>query len=182
MNELNNSDIVKEQSNLSNFPYTVSIPPIRGALEIFQVSFEEHRTKYQELITYAKKCSWQGTGRYFAGLLENNEFEDTEKIFIAVQDDNIIGFAGLVNESCVDNTEYAPWLDFLFVDETYRNKGVARRLVEYILMSAKRENISNVYLCTVNHEEMYLKFGFQTLYKTRVNDTDDCFVMKRGLI
>ena len=148
-------------------------------MKIIQLSNNPQDKIRKELIKFARNCSWKGTGRYFAELLENNEFEESEKIFIASDKENIVGFAALINESCVEDTELAPWLDFLFVDEKFRNKRIARMLVEHIFQVAESENVGSVYLCTVSHEKMYERFGFRTLYKTIINGGDECKVMER---
>lgn len=161
-------------------------PGLRGYsgghyMEIIQVEFDSSSTILRKLIEYARACSWRGTGQYFADLLEDGELENSERVFVAVDNDNIAGFVGLIEESCVDNTEYSPWIDFLFVDEAYRKQGIARMLIEHTLIDARRDNIDNVYLCTTSHEEMYKKFGFHTLYKTKINGGDECTVMKIGV-
>ena len=147
-------------------------------MKIIQLSNNPQDKIRKELIEFARNCSWQGTGGYFAELLENNDFEESEKIFIALDKEDMIGFAALVNESCVEDAEFSPWLDFLFVDEKSRNKGTARMLVEHILQVAESENVNGVYLCTASHERMYEKLGFRTLYKTIINGGDECTVMK----
>lgn len=151
-------------------------------VNIIQISQSISPTKYNELIEFARSCSWNGTGKYFADLLAYNEFDNTEKIFAAIHNNQIIGFAGLVKESCIEDVEYTPWLDFLFVDEAYRNKGVAGMLIKHILHIAKNDNIDNIYLCTASHKEMYMKFGFRTFFRTKINNnTDDCAVMKLSI-
>lgn len=134
-----------------------------------------------KLIEYAQNCSWQGTGQYFAECLADNDFDKSEKIIAALLDGKIVGFAGLVKESCINNSEFTPWLDFLFVDEKYRNRGIAKALIDFILGIARRDKIDNVYLCTVSHEEMYERFGFRTICRTRINGGDECCVMKMQL-
>lgn len=146
-------------------------------MELIQVDLASSSELRKKLISYAKSCSWQGTGQYFADLLENEEFEASERVVAAIHNGNIAGFAALVSESCVDDKNLRPYLDFLFVDEKYRNRGIARKLIENIVMIARSEKVNNIYLCTASHEEMYIKFGFRTLYKTKINDNDDCFVM-----
>jgi len=93
----------------------------------------------------------------------------------------IVGFAALVNESCVDDICLSPWLDFLFVDEQYRNKGIAKAMVDVLMRVALTEGIETVYLCTVTHKQMYESLGFSTLYKTKINGADECFVMKKHI-
>ncbi len=134
-----------------------------------------------ELIRYARECSWQSTGSYFADCLEDNAFDSTEKVVAAYDDGKIIGFAALIKESCVEDTTLTPWLDFLFVDEKHRNKGTAKAMVDHLFRSAQADGIEKVYLCTVSHEKMYEKFDFVTLYKAKINGADECSVMEKQI-
>lgn len=150
-------------------------------MEIVQIGSDSSSIDRNKLIKYARECPWQGTGRYFADLLENNEFNASEKIFAAIHDSEVIGFVGLVNESCVNDGNIQPWLDFLFVDERYRKQGVAKKLLEKVFASAIAANIGSIYLCTVTHKKMYEKYGFGVLYKTKTNDGDECYIMEKRL-
>lgn len=58
-------------------------------INIIQIRQDLLPIKYNELIEFSRNCSWQGTGRYFADLFANNEFDNTEKIFATVHNDNI---------------------------------------------------------------------------------------------
>ncbi len=150
-------------------------------MEFRQIITIEGNSELSALVGYARACSWQGTGSYFADCLEDNAFDSTEKVVAAYDEGKIIGFAALVSESCIENTTLAPWLDFLFVDEKYRNKGIAKAMADHLFRSAGADGIEKVYLCTVSHEKMYEKFGFVTLYNTIINNEDECFVMEKRI-
>lgn len=150
-------------------------------MDIRQIITINSNSECNALIKYARDCSWQGTGSYFADCLEDNAFDRTEKVVAAYDEGKIIGFAALVSESCIENTTLTPWLDFLFVDEEYRNKGIAKAMSDHLFRSAQTDGIEKVYLCTVSHEKMYEKLGFVTLYKTIINNEDECFVMEKQI-
>ncbi len=150
-------------------------------MEIRQINHAERTGELAALIRYARGCSWQGTGSYFADCLEDSEFDGDEKIVAAYDGEKIIGFAALVKESCIEEADYSPWLDFLFVDERYRNKGIAKAMVEFLLCAALANNTEKVYLCTVSHKEMYEIFGFAILYSTKINGLDECYVMSKQI-
>lgn len=133
------------------------------------------------LIEFARKCSWQGSGGYFAELIENNELADSEIVIVAYLNDKIVGFAALVNESCAEGFNESPYLDFLYVDDKYRNKGIATKLVDKIVELAK-ENYNVLYLVTVSHESFYKKLGFNTIVKSTVEGCiNECFIMKKEI-
>ncbi len=149
-------------------------------MEIYLIDHCERSDELDGLVRFARGCSWQGTGAYFAECLEDMH-SDINKVVAAYDDGKVIGFAALVSESCIENTAFTPWLDFLYVDEKYRNRGIAKSIVDYLLCSALSDGIEKVYLCTVSHEKMYEKFGFVTMYKTFINIEDECSVMEKRL-
>lgn len=150
-------------------------------MEIKEISCAERTDELSRLVIYAKECSWQGSGAYFAECLEDTEYGGIEKVVAAYEDGRIIGFAALVSESCIENTSFSPWLDFLYVDERYRDNGIAKAMAESLFLTARSEGVEKLFLCTVSHERMYEKFGFITLYKTIINHGDECFVMEKRL-
>lgn len=112
------------------------------------------------LIGFAKSCSFQGTGTYLAELLSYDELEADEKVFAAVSEDRVIGFAALMKCSCIENDDRTPWFDFLFVDEKYRGQHIGSALIDAICRYAKQIGYSEIFLCTVSHSEYYKKLGF----------------------
>ena len=142
---------------------------------------ENNKEECHELINYAKNCSWQSTGEYFAELIENNEFTDSEIVIGSYLGNKIVGFAALVNDSVAENFNESPFLDFLFVEEKYRNRGIATKLVEKIIDYA-REQYNIIYLVTVSHESFYKKLGFEVIGKSTVEGCiDECFIMKKNI-
>lgn len=141
-------------------------------------------TLVNNLISYAKNCSFQGTGSYLAELLSDNAFKDYEKVYAAIQNHEIIGFAALVKESCVDD-ENAPWIDFLFVGEKYRNQHIGIAFITQICNYARSMGFDSIYLCTLSHVDYYKKVGFDTLYTTDFYNgaryADSISIMKKQL-
>lgn len=139
------------------------------------------KNKYTSFISFLKTCSWKSAGEDLIDTLENDELTDSEKIIIAYLNDEIIGFAALVNESVAEDFNETPYLDYLFVDDKHRNKGVARKLVDEIIVLAK-EKYNVIYLVTVSHESFYKKLGFETIAKsTIIGCINDCFIMKKDI-
>lgn len=120
----------------------------------------------KDLISYAKNCSFQGTGAYLAELLSDGAFEDYEKVYAAISNDRIIGFVAIVKESCAENNGNEPWLDFLFVDEKYRNQYIGLAFINKICHYAKSIGFEFLYLCTLSHVDYYKRAGFKILYTT----------------
>ena len=137
--------------------------------------------EYSNFINYLKKCSWESVAEYLTETLENNELTDSEKVIVAYLNGEIVGFAALVNESVAESFNGTPYLDHLFVDDAHRNKGIATKLVNYIVDYAK-EKYDTIYLVTVSHESFYKKFGFEVIGKsTVIGCIDECFIMKKEI-
>lgn len=147
-------------------------------IEILNVN---NTNEYSNFINYLKNCSWQSAAEYLTETLENNELTDSEKVIVAYLNGEIVGFAALVNESVAENFNESPFLDFLFVEEEYRKRGIATKLVNYIVDYAN-EKYDTIYLVTVSHESFYKKLGFETIAKSTVIDCiDECFIMKKEI-
>lgn len=138
------------------------------------------------LAQYAKNCSFQGSGTYLAEMVENRELQGWEKVFCALYRDKIIGFGALMRSSCVDDEGYTPWLDFLFVDEEYRNRNIGRTIVSHICQYAKHLGFSTAFLCTLSHADYYHRLGFASLassffYNGTVNE-EAIQIMEKSLV
>lgn len=122
----------------------------------------------EKLISYARECSFQNTGSFLSELLsDKSSFEDYEEVLAVVIDDEIIGFGALLKECCcIYEEENSPWLDFLFVEEKFRNLHIGIKLVEKICEKAKAVGFESVYLCTLSHIGYYHKLGFEIIYST----------------
>ena len=137
-----------------------------------------------QLIEFANNCSFQGAGACLAELLFYDEFKNYEKVFAAVSENKVIGFAALLKECfCINNESHAPWLDFLFVDEKYRNQHIGITLIDTVCCYAKQLGFNNIFLCTVSHKDFYEKLGFIIKYTTlyynnQQNDQPICVMQK----
>lgn len=139
-----------------------------------------------QLMQYAKNCSFQGSGTYLAEIVENGELQGWERVFCVLSSDKIIGFGALMRSSCVDDEGHTPWLDFLFVDEKYRNRNIGRAIVYHICQYAKNLGFSTVFLCTLSHANYYHRLGFVSrafsfFYNGAVNE-EAIQIMEKSLV
>lgn len=94
--------------------------------------------------------------------------KDSGVIFLAVQDDCVCGFAqcGLRNDY-VEGTDTSPvgYLEGIFVAEEYRNKGVAKTMLEACQQWAKEQGCtefaSDCELVNKDSVKFHLKTGFE---------------------
>ena len=145
------------------------------------ISVEYGDKRYHETANLAKNCSFQGTGTYLSELMEDNEFWDFERIYSAIVNDIVVGFCAIVKESCCEKYSNTPWIDFLFVDENYRNCGIACQMIKTVESYAKTIGFDSLFLCTASHKTFYEKCGFQAIYDIEITENTNGTVMKKLL-
>ena len=93
-------------------------------------------------------------------LREVAESSDVPFIVVAIEDEQLMGSAALVNEDMRTRTDLSPWLASVFVKPELRNNGIARRLVRHIEGEAARRGIAKLYLYTEHARDLYIKLGW----------------------
>ncbi len=136
---------------------------------------------YAKTADLAKRCSFQGSGQYLCGLMEANELTAVEQVFCAADGETVVGFCALMEESCGESA-HTPWLDFLFVEESRRHQGIAKRLIEEAGWYAAGLGFSELYLCTNCHEDFYRRLGFSTIGEKPINEHTTGKIMRLAQI
>jgi len=144
------------------------------------IALDVSNVRYTETAELARICSFQGSGAYLCSLMLDGSFSEYEKVFAAVEDDSVVGFCTLVKESCCESDD-EPWLDFLFVDERYRSRGIARMLVDTVCDYAKSLGFEQIFLCTASHSGYYEKLGFSFVCQSEINENTMGTVMMKLL-
>lgn len=142
----------------------------------------------KKLIQFARNCSWQSTGSYLAELVNDYNLEEKETVFAAVENEEVVGFVAFlkecvadVKESDADIEKMDAWLDFLFVDESYRGQKISAKLIEKIFEYCKSNHFTKLYLITESHEKMYQNHGFSNIGKLMLNCGVKCTVMEKDI-
>jgi|LSQX01.1.fsa_nt_gb N-acetylglutamate synthase-like GNAT family acetyltransferase len=107
---------------------------------------------------FAEKCSWDACAR-MAGFMREGIFSDWERIFVATNEGEIIGFCALIKPMGFPGKEYTPLIKWVFVDENHRGKHISQMLIEEVVNYAAALGFEKVYLTTW-HLGLYEKFGF----------------------
>ena len=108
---------------------------------------------------YADTCSWGACAR-MAAVMREGGFNDWERIFIAEENGDFMGFCALTKpqeDSSV--SEYNPLIRWLFLDEKYRGRRLSQRLLEAAAEYAKKLGYDQIFLTTW-HKGLYEKYGF----------------------
>ncbi|MCL2126838.1 MAG: GNAT family N-acetyltransferase [Treponema sp.] len=113
---------------------------------------------WQRTIEYGKNCGWKA-GPFLAKLMEQNKFSDWERVFVAVDGNNIAGYCTFTKKDCIPDVEYSPFIGFIFVGEQYRGKRISEKIILTVKKYAKELNFKEVYIAS-DHVNLYEKYGF----------------------
>ena len=130
----------------------------RGAIELEVKILTTNDPLWAKTATYAEGCSWKA-GANLSKMMQNNDFSDWEKVFVAIVDNNIVGYCTLQKESCIPSLDYTPYIGFVFVGESYRGNKISEKLCKSAADYAKSCGFGNVYLIS-DHVNLYEKYGF----------------------
>jgi N-acetylglutamate synthase-like GNAT family acetyltransferase len=113
---------------------------------------------WQKTIDYGKNCSWKA-GAFFAKQMEENKFTEWERLFVAIDDNNIAGYCNFVRNDCIPDVKYTPYISCIFVEEQYRGNRLSEKMILTVMEYAKILAFNEVYIVS-NHINLYEKYGF----------------------
>jgi len=122
---------------------------------------------WQKTIEYSKNCSWSA-GPKLAKIMENNGFTEWERVFIAIDNENIIGYCTFTKKDCIPNVEYTPYIGFIFVDEQYRGNRISEKMILTVIEYAKSIQFGEIFIVS-DHINLYEKYGFIKIDEKEVN-------------
>jgi len=103
-------------------------------------------------------------------------------IVLAKVDDELAGAAQLKIREMSIYPQFEHWVGGVYVDSRFRDFGIAAKLVQEVIVQAKRAGITTLYLQTENHSGgLYKKLGFCPIEKV-VYEGHEVLVMKYQLI
>lgn len=128
-------------------------------------------------LSFAKNCSCKA-GSYLAELMEKNQFLDWERVFVACENNEIMGFCTLTEKDELPNTyDFSPFIGFVYVDEKYRGNRISELLIYACTCYARELGFENIYIMS-GEIGFYEKYGFKKLgdYETIFGSVDQLFV------
>ena len=85
---------------------------------------------------------------------------------VALEGDEVLGSASLIQHDMETRMELTPWLAGVFVGEAYRRRGIGAALVRRILSEAAKFKVPLLYLYTVHSEKFYAALGWELQERT----------------
>ena len=85
---------------------------------------------------------------------------------VALEGDEVLGSASLIQHDMETRMELSPWLAGVFVGEAYRRRGIGAELVRRIMSEAAKFKVPLLYLYTVHSEKFYAALGWELQERT----------------
>lgn len=79
--------------------------------------------------------------------------------YLLVDDEHIIGCAGLITNDFISRMDLYPWVCALYIEEAHRGNAYGSLLLDKAKEDAKKGGFSHLYLCT-DHIVYYEKYGY----------------------
>lgn len=125
---------------------------------------------------YASGVSWKA-GPYLANMMRIGQFKDWERVIVAREGDEILGFCNFTeyDEMPAENG-FSPFIGFVFVDEEHRGRRISQKMIDAACQYARSIGYSAIYLMSSEHG-LYEKYGFEKTgeYRTVFGTVDQLF-------
>ena len=126
------------------------------------IAINKNHIWWNKTILFAEKCSWN-PGKHLAERMKENDFVDWERVFVTVQDKEVIGFCVFEDKGYIPKEfECHPFINCVFVDERFRGQRISEKLIASVLQYAKDRGYQKIYLKS-EHHGLYEKYGFRKI-------------------
>ena len=90
----------------------------------------------------------------------NMGHQEIPTVFIAVEDDTVLGSASLIPHDMDTRKDLTPWLASVYTDEVHRGRGVGSTVVQRVMDEAKTLGVEMLYLMTPDRQTFYERLGW----------------------
>ena len=98
-----------------------------------------------------------------------NRYSVPQWYVVINENKNIIAGAGVIENDFHNRKDLSPNICALFVEENYRNNGIAKNLISFIINDIKPMGFNKIYLVT-DHNNFYEKLGWEFLCMVKGDD------------
>ncbi|MGC1204130.1 MAG: GNAT family N-acetyltransferase [Flavobacteriaceae bacterium] len=124
-------------------------------------------TKESNLLKKGVDYFWKHWGsesnfKFYKDCIENS-FSDNisvPKFYLMLDKDEIIGCYALLTNDIISRQDLIPWFACLYIEENYRNQGLAERLLKHSLNETQKRGFDTLYLST-ELNDFYEKKGWE---------------------
>lgn len=107
-------------------------------------------------------------------------FPKRTKVFVAIENDLVVGTAGIDKSWYNDDGEY--WILTVFVDVRYHKKGIGRMLIDKIEKYAKQINAKKLVIpASITGCEFYHKLGYEYSNGKKELNKEQMYIMEKIL-
>lgn len=82
--------------------------------------------------------------------------------YLCLDGDKIVAGLGVIENDFHDRKDLTPNVCAVYTEEEYRNKGIAGKLLDMVVLDMKSKGITPIYLVT-DHEGFYERYGWEFL-------------------
>ncbi len=147
---------------------------------MYEINFMTNESSlWKETIHFAENCSWKA-GNFLAQRMNENFFQGYERVICVRNNNEIIAFCTFVKKDELrDNSEFSPFVGFVFVKENYRGNRISEFMINSVGEYAKTIGFKDFYIVS-NEVGLYEKYGFRKIgnYDTVFGTNEQVFVRK----
>jgi len=122
-----------------------------------------HDPQWNRTMDFSRNCSWKA-GPSLSEKMKQHQFLPWERVFIAENGEQIIGFCTLTQTDGIPDLNLSPFIGYLFVDEAFRGSRISQRLITSSMGYAEDLGFKKVFLLS-REEGLYEKYGFIRIQK-----------------
>lgn len=82
--------------------------------------------------------------------------------YLAIEGDTVVGGLGLIENDFHDRKDLTPNVCAVYVEEKYRCRGIAGKMLQFVCEDMKAQGIDTLYLVT-DHTSFYERYGWSFL-------------------
>ncbi|MFY0652106.1 MAG: GNAT family N-acetyltransferase [Cyclobacteriaceae bacterium] len=109
-----------------------------------------------------KKWGNESNFNFYKDCIENSLSDDRSlpKFYLIIDENKIIGSYALLINDLISRQDLIPWFACLFVDEDYRNRGLANEIIKHSMIESRKRGFDTLYLST-ELDGFYEKKGWE---------------------